>query len=244
MITPATDAELHAYLDGELEPARHDEIAGLIGADAVLAERVAAYAADGQRLRRAFADAAARPLDPAWISRIERGMAPPPRHLPWPTRRTAIAASLAAVACGTGATWWRLATGDTILSAAEAARDSAAADGRLPVPALRDALLQERTGLRVRAPDLGHFGFQPVQLQLYGTAGRGAAQLRYRDPAGRVLTIYVRGSDGQVRFDLLRRGAMRVCVWQDDVVGAVIIAPMSAGEMLRVASSAYSALNL
>jgi hypothetical protein len=33
-------------------------------------------------------------------------------------------------------------------------------------------------------------------------------------------------------------------VWQDDVVGAVIIAPISAAEMLRIASSAYTDLNL
>ena len=54
----------------------------------------------------------------------------------------------------------------------------------------------------------------------------------------------MRASDGTVRFDLLRRGRARVCVWQDDVVGVVIIAPMSAGEMMRVASGAYAALNL
>ena len=47
-----------------------------------------------------------------------------------------------------------------------------------------------------------------------------------------------------VRFDLLRHGSTRVCIWQDNVVGAVVIAPMSAGEMMRVASSAYTALNL
>jgi anti-sigma factor RsiW len=58
------------------------------------------------------------------------------------------------------------------------------------------------------------------------------------------LTIYVRKSDGDARFDLLRRGKLRVCIWQDEVVSAVMTGDMSAGEMMRVASAAYSSLDL
>ena len=58
------------------------------------------------------------------------------------------------------------------------------------------------------------------------------------------LTIYVRPSDGTVQFDIIRHGDTHVCVWQDDVVGAVITASVSAAEMLRIASSAYTSLNL
>ena len=77
-------------------------------------------------------------------------------------------------------------------------------------------------------------------LELFGHA----AQLRYVDGRHRLLTIFVRRSNGDVRFDLLRHGVIRICIWQDDVVSAVIMAPISAGEMMRIASSAYRDLNL
>ena len=57
-------------------------------------------------------------------------------------------------------------------------------------------------------------------------------------------SITVRKSAGAARFDLLRRGSLRVCIWQDDVVGAVITGQMSAGAMMRVASRAYADLDL
>jgi hypothetical protein len=81
-------------------------------------------------------------------------------------------------------------------------------------------------------------------MDLFGRPAGGAAQLRYSDPDQRALTIYVRPSDGTVQFDIIRRGETHICVWQDDVVGAVIMAPVSAAEMLRIASSAYTSLNL
>jgi anti-sigma factor RsiW len=135
------------------------------------------------------------------------------------------------------------------MAEAEAAREGhlegrRAGSDQLPPPATRDALLQSALGMRVRAPDLQRYGFRLTRMELFGAAGAGAAQLQYSDADQRMLTIYVRGSDGTVHFDIIRRGATRVCVWQDDVVGAVIIAPVSAAEMLHIASSAYTDLNL
>ena len=165
------------------------------------------------------------------------------------TRRFALAASVALVASVAVAARWPWRRGDTILAEAEAARDGhlegrlAAADP-LPPPAARDTALRSTLGMNVREPDLRRFGFQLARMDLFGRPGGGAAQLRYSDPGQRALTIYVRPSDGQVQFDIIRRGETHVCVWQDDVVGAVIMAPVSAAEMLRIASSAYTSLNL
>ncbi len=240
---PPTDEEVHAYVDGALPLARHEEIAGILGQDAALAARVAAYGADRDALRQALGGILTQPLPPHWQARIEAATT----RRPVLGRRQAIAAGLALVtAAGAGgALWWP--KGDTILAAALAARGSGLGGEALSEgdPAARDARLAASLGLKVQAPDLHHFGFHLARLDMARPGAHiRAAQLDYRDAAGRRLTIYVRPSDGTVRFDLLRAGAARVCVWQDDVVGAVIIAPMSAGEMMRVASAAYSALNL
>jgi anti-sigma factor RsiW len=153
------------------------------------------------------------------------------------------------VATATAVVSWQLRNDNTILAEAEAARrghlDGRIAEGDpLPQPAMRDALLRKTLGMNVRPPELSRFGFQLVHMDLYVRPAGGAAQLRYSDRAQRALTIYVRPSDGSVQFDIVRRGETHVCVWQDDVVGAVIIASVSAAEMLRIASSAYTALNL
>ena len=235
-----TDDEIHAYVDGALERARREEVAGILQEDLTLAARVASYTADRDALRQALIGIMGKPLPPAWQARIE---AATQTRATLPRRRMMAAGAAAILAAGVGAAllWPK---GDGILKDALAARADGLPNGVQVAGAggaAQDGRLAAALRLKVRAPDLAHFGFQLARMDVND---RRSAQLEYRDPAGRRLTIYVRPSDGTVRFDLLKAGASRVCVWQDDVVGAVIIAPMSAGEMMRVASSAYAALNL
>jgi anti-sigma factor RsiW len=246
-----TESELHAYIDDELPTSRRAEIAATLRQDADLAARVAAYETDRALLRMALLGIGDEPVPAAWTARIEAAMAPRLRTVPnvIMTRRFALAASVALVASVAAAIrWQRRDLDQTILLEAESARDGHL-KGRLPQadplppPASRDALLRSTLGMQVRAPDLERFGFRLARMELFGRPGGGSAQLRYADQGQRALTIYVRPSDGNVRFDILRRGDTHICIWQDDVVGAVIIAPVSAAEMLRIASSAYTDLN-
>ncbi len=243
-----TEFELHAFVDDELSAPRRAEIAAVLRGEPALAARVAAWQADRERLRQAFAGIAEQPLPAGWAARIEAATAPRPRPV-LATRRFALGAGMALAASAVLVACWQWPRGDTVLSEAEAARDGrldgrVGGDAALPTEAARDAVLRSAVGLPVRAPDLHRFGFQLAGMDLFARSAGGAAQLRYTDGDRRTLTIYLRRSDGMVRFDLLRRGRTRICVWQDDVVGAVIIAPLSAGEMLRIASSAYTDLNL
>jgi anti-sigma factor RsiW len=243
---------LHAFIDDELDPARRAEIDAILRDDPSLAARVAAYQSDRDLLRMALGGIGQEPLPSVWAARIEAAMIPRPRIASKVvmTRRLALAASVALVASVGAVASWRWRRHDEgILAEAEAAREGWL-DGRLaeadplPPPASRDAVLRSTLGMNVRAPDLRRFGFQLARMDLFGRPAGGAVQLRYSDPDQRALTIYVRPSDGTVRFDIIRRGEAHICVWQDDVVGAVIMAPVSAAEMLRIAGSAYTSLNL
>jgi anti-sigma factor RsiW len=243
---PPGEDELNAFVDGELSPARREAVAAMLRADPALAARVAAYRSDSELLRVALAGIVEAPLPEVWAAQIEAAMRSRPKVVT--TRRFAVAASVVLAASLGVVAWWRWPRGDTIVTEAEAAREGHL-DGRLegdplPPPATRDALLGSALGMHVQVPDLERFGFRLARLELFGPQGRRAAQLRYSDTAGRDLTIYVRSSDGTVRFDILRRGDTRVCVWEDEVVGAVIIARVSAAEMLHIATGAYTALNL
>ncbi len=241
-VEPIREDELHAFVDGALQAARREEVAAILRADPARAAWVDGYARDRELLREAVAQLSARPLPPNWAAQIEAATA---RRAPARLgRRYAIAASLAvAIGAAAAVKWWP--HGDTILADALAVRDGTAAGRALPQGVLadaaqRDAQLASAVGLPAHAPDLQHFGFQLTAMQLF-TRG---AQLRYADRSRRILTIYVRPSDGTVRFDMLRQGTQRICIWQDNVVGAVIVAPLSAGEMMRVASKAYGDLDL
>lgn len=235
-----TDDEIHAYVDDALEPARRDEVAGILRNDAALDARIRAYAADRDALRLALVGIMRQPVPPAWQASIMSAT----RSRNQLTRRMAVGAGIAAAVAASvgGALLWP--AHDPILQDALAARDQGLASAEAldgADPAAQAGKLAAALRLSVRPPDLMHFGFRLAALAV---SRAPAAQIEYRDGSGRRLTIYVRPSDGTVRFDLLRHGKARVCVWQDDVVGAVIIADMSAGEMMRVAGAAYAALNL
>jgi len=239
---PIAEAELHAFIDGELPPDRADAVRAALDAEPSLAARVAAYRADQLRLQALFGSIADRPLPQAWLARIASHRAP---RRSFGTQRMAIAAALVLAVLGGAYTLLRPGH-DTILAEAAGARDgtlpptSMVAGSRL-AQAGSDHMLQAALGLNVRPPDLAKFGYRLVTVDFY----RGpAAGLVYRNAQAAELTIYVRKSRGDARFDLLRRGKLRVCIWQDDVVSAVMTADMSAGEMMRVASAAYASLDM
>jgi anti-sigma factor RsiW len=245
---PIDDQDVHAFIDGELPAARMQAMAARIGADPALAARVAAYRADQQRLLDAFGPIASRPLPASWLRRIED--APPERAAPrWLDWRAAAAVLLLGVGLSGAATLW-LHRPDGIVQQASAARDGATrparslTGGTLPDGAERDALLQATLGLRVRAPDLSPMGYHLAAIDIFGgSSGRASVDLVYRDAQDKGLTVYLRKSPGEARFDMLRRGRTRICIWQDDVISVVMMGDVSGGEMMRLASKAYTEIS-
>jgi anti-sigma factor RsiW len=266
---PIADEDLHAFIDGELGAADTRAMQAALQADAALAARAAAFTADKHALAALYAPIAEAPIPHAWRARIEAATAPAmPRfhtspsplshrallHRPLlhralvhrPVWRGTALALAAAVALFALASLLRPAPADTILAdAAAARRDEIPAlirltGAALADPAARSSALRHATGLPVSAPDLLAQHWHLVELETYAHA----AALRYRSDTAQSLTLYIRRSAGPPRFDLLRDGTLRTCIWQDEVVGAVMTGDMTAGQMMRVASAAYLALNL
>ncbi|MEJ0046246.1 MAG: hypothetical protein WDN04_09090 [Rhodospirillales bacterium] len=242
------EEELHAFIDRELAPERAAAVAAAAAADPALSARIDAFRADKAALAALYGGIATERPPAHWIALIEQAAASPkPRRLP--PRATWVMALAASIVLAVGSTLW-LQSGaprqDTILAQAEAARQQTtvpverlAGAALTDVPA-RDAVLAHAVGLQVRAPDLARLGWRLGAIDTYAQA----AALRYTASDGRALTLFVRRSTGEPRFDLLKNGAVRTCIWQDEVVSAVMMGDMSAGQMMRVASAAYTALNL
>jgi anti-sigma factor RsiW len=74
------------------------------------------------------------------------------------------------------------------------------------------------------------------------TAGRQAVELVYQSTNGRRVTVYLRHSAGAPYFDQFGKNDVRVCIWQDDVLGTVVAGNVSTAEMQRIAGLTYQAL--
>lgn len=238
-VLPPSPEELHAFIDGELPPARAAEVAAAVEHDAQLARQVAAFRADKVRLKEIYAPLLQQPTPQAWERMIDPAQLKRP---PVIDRRAWMAMAASIIAVAGGWTVYRVAAvqnDEAIIAAAIAAHSDRSARTISMVDA--GALMTQTLGLRLKAPDLSKFGFALASAQAYGPDK--SVKVSYRDEQARVFTLYLAPSSGKPRFEMTKRGALRICVWQDDVMGTIMVADVSAGEMLRLASLAYSGLN-
>ena len=239
-----TEAELHAFVDGELDAARALVIAEQIEADPTLSHRVAAYRADRERLNRIYAPLIEEKL-PARLVRAVT--AQPAARRPsarfWVAGATLAAAAILLVV-------WARTPDDALLDEAMAVRagavqpeqqlaDLSAGQG--------DALVASTLSPSIKIPDLGKAGYRLAGLALYPDHAKGrAVQLSYRDSRGRLLTVYLHRPTGTDRYEILpERKGQRICIWEYQELSAVMIGDgMSEQEMLRAAHSVYDPLGL
>jgi anti-sigma factor RsiW len=239
-----TDEEIHAYIDGELGEVRTADITALSQYDAALAARIAAFRADKAKLQEIYGPLIERPLPPAWLHTIDRARR---NERKWPQQRMllAMAASIVLLVMTSLTYALLLAPGrDAVVSGALAARRDSlvmtAAAGTVTTQEVADRTVQGELGTGVKAPNLSKLGY--TLAGAHPVAGGKGVTIDYRDAGGRMFTIYLQHSPGDARFDMLKRGPTRICVWQDDVLSAVMMGDMSAPEMLRLATLAYAGL--
>jgi anti-sigma factor RsiW len=243
------DEELHAFIDGELDEANLGRVEKAVDADPELSARVAAFRADKARLVSLYGGGLHEPLPREWIARIEdesrRTRLP---RTAWAV--LAIAASFVLVLSGTIV--WRQSSavprGDVVADALAARTLAQKPDYVVPVSTQGDvqaesAVMAKSLDTRVKAPDLSRMGWRLVGIDVYSSPAP-SFDLRYVDARGRRVTLYIRRSPGSTRFDILEIKGLKVCVWQDIIISTVVTGDMSAGEMERLASLAYSGLTL
>lgn len=250
------DEELHAFIDGEVGAARAAEIAQAVESDSTLTRKVLAYRADKLRLERAYASMPGDPIPQSWLDRIDehaRHQRTPLRFRRIPEQLLAAAAVILVVLFS-----WAIANNipgaasdEQIIREALAARDQSArpeeviAAASLPTTQRRDAMLSTALAMKARVPDLAKLGYRFDGARLYpGLAGGKAVELDYHNADNQAFTVYLRRPSSPPRVDILERGNVRICIWQDDVIGAVMAGRMTAGEMARLAALAYSGLYL
>jgi anti-sigma factor RsiW len=249
MIDAVSETDLHAFIDGELSPKRAAAIEAALASDPLLAARVRDFRADKLALIAAYGPLADAPI-PAGLLAAARNA---PSNLGTRPRWRYLAltvAGAAALAASLVLTLTPGTTRDPVVEQALAAREN------MPVPSQKldgddkasieavDQAMSAMLGNPVRAPDLARAGFKLVSAEIYGRTRSDAVQLRYEDGTRRLFTVFLRPPAGPDLFEVTQRGPVRICVWQNADLTAVMTGEMSTPELFRLASLTYSSLGL
>jgi len=239
---------LHAYIDGELPDADRAMIEDALRRDPSLAEQVAQYSADKARLSEVYGRLREEPLPAKWLELIAGGSRKP-RPSFQARALAAIAAALLVVIVGLALNQRSPLRPDSIIEEAIAARsETIPAHQTISVTttahtSTQDRIVASALAMRVKVPDLSRLGYALAGMRIYDGAQRGkSVELLYHKANAPLFALYLRRPSGPARFDQFKKGRLRVCIWQDEVLGTVMTGEMSAAEMQRLASLAYTGL--
>jgi len=253
---PVTEADLHAWLDGELPDERRPAVERHLADNPDVARRFERYRAQRAMLGRSFGPLIDRPLPDSLTPPFERR---PPESRKQPVfRALALAASLLVFLAG-GATGWlaRDWTGGGSIGAAAFVADAVAAhrvfvvEVRHPVEVGADqeahlvGWLSKRLGKPLRAPRLASRGYDLVGGRLLSDAEGPAAQLMYQDAAGRRITLYVRASSdaSDTAFRFAQDGNVHAFYWRDNGLAWAVTGDLDRVTLSGIAEEVYGALN-
>ena len=237
--SPIPEDDLHAYVDGQLPPERGDAVARQLQEQSQAAEDAAAFAAQRDALRAAFAHIATEPVPPRLhLQNLIADRASSERRTVW----RAAAAVLLALSWSGGGGGWALharfggAPNDLSMLAQEAIANHVVytADRKRPTELgaeQRDDLarwVSNRLGRPVAPPDMSSAGFRYMGGRLAATPQGPAGQPMFRTRRGRGPPVFVLpmrdapdtasacrrcGGDGRLRMDRqgrrLHRGGAR-----------------------------------
>lgn len=249
---PLGPDELVAYIDGELDAQRCQEIEQLAQQDAALTRRIEAFREQSLKLRQAFDPL----LDEAVPVRLLRGARA--RRTPW--AQAAMLAGVLALGALAGSLATHLAHAPRILLAqlaphrvehfvhqAQLAYSVYTPDPRRPVEVRqRSALvtwLSRRMGRDIAAPQQLPYGLQLIGGRLLpGAPQHPAALLMYQDATGRRVTVYLRAmadSTATTEFRIVTEGNVTTLYWVDGNWGYALSGELPRVQLLRVSRALY-----
>lgn len=247
-----TEAELHAYADGQVTEDERIRIERWLAANPTEGERLAEWIAQNSAIRAMFA-----PYEHAKDSDVQL-VRLPRAHATW--RRRAASAAAAILLFALGALSGRygpalLQQPELQLAASEALPNEArnaflvyASEVRHPVEvfANEEAHLATWLGKRLsipnlKVPDLQALGFQLVGGRLLPVDGKPGAMFMYEDQAGERLTVLVgRNSDNRTTsFRFASSNDVETFYWIDGELGYAVTGEISRDMLRQVAEECY-----
>jgi len=249
---PLSDTDVHAYVDGQLAPARAAEVDDAVAHDPALAARVADFRHQNAALHEAFDAWLEEPVPPDLVAAAHapadagrwRRFAP---HfaaaatlvlgvaLGWFARETLLERD------GTPTTFARQAALTHVLYASDANRPVeiwAAEEQRLV------RWLSRRLGLSVHAPDLNTFGYALVGGRLVAGNQKPAALFVYENGDKQRLSLMVRKRPGEseTAFRYAVEDGVGVYYWVDENCAYALSGQIDRAQMLAIGRLVYGQL--
>ncbi|WP_370674704.1 anti-sigma factor [Pleomorphomonas sp. PLEO] len=247
-----TEADLNAYLDGELDPVRRAAVEAYLADNPAESERVAAWRDQTATLRALYGHVA----DEAMPPRLSPHRLAADRRHRMMRSATAIAAALVLVVLG-GVSGWvgrGLATPNmseaTLVSEAEAAHALYTPEVLHPVEvsgqdgAHLSKWLSKRLDRTLAIPDLSSDGFSLVGGRLLPAATSAAALLMYENRDGSRVTLYIVpkvGEETAMRFS--SGDGLTAVSWQAETLGCVLVGNLPRETLLGLAKASYGSLD-
>jgi anti-sigma factor RsiW len=253
--TPIADADVHAYVDGQLPRERAAAVEAALAGDPALATRVAEIRAQNAALRDALDPALAEPIP----ERLLAAATPPARGASRARRWLGPALALAAsLLVGVGVGWLgrdalieNSGTPTTFARQAAFAHALYATDVNRPVEiwaAEEKRLvnwLTKRLGFQVHAPDLNGLGYALVGGRLVAGNEMPTALFMYENADKQRLSLQVRkqaSGPGETAFRYAVENGVGVFYWIDDSCGYAISGNVDRAQLLKIAQVVYGQL--
>ncbi len=250
-----SEAELHAFVDGELAPQERAELELMIAAAPVDAEAAQELHGLNEAIKQRYASALGEPVPRRLqkaLAQFEGRSAPIRRRL---TRWVAAAALLLAAGAAGYLAHDQLAEPrgpeTAFVTTALGAHTVFVPEVRHPVEVKADEAhlvrwLTKRVGADVRAPALGGLGWQLMGGRLLPDRdGLPAAQFMYEDTTGRRLTLYMRKETGlnNTSFRFHERDGLGSFYWIDRPLAYALTGRLSREELIVLANAVYGQID-
>ena len=250
---PISEQDLHAYVDGLLDPARRTSVDRYLASHPQVAARVAGWQTVNGALRKAVTWKAEEPVPAALnVARIVN------THLSrrWEPWRMA-AGILVALAIGAGSGWIAHTPGAeggiaSVAMEASMAQRVFAADPLHPVEFGPDEqsqlvkLASLRLGRAVAPPDLSKAGYRFLGGRIIPTEHGAGCMFLYEDGAGIRITLFVRPMhdiDMNARMQPVQSADTAGFVWSRNGVGFGLVSTNPSTSLHGLADQVRSAMN-
>ncbi len=249
-----TDAQINAYVDGELDEASRLEFEQLLLNNPEDAARVAAYKQQNDELQNLYGALIEEPV-PAEMRKMVMQHKSRPSLAPW--MQVAAAVTLLLVGGITG--WGLRGTQPREIVAAAVPEYVERAVGAhfvytsevlhpVEVTAAREAhlvgWLSKRLGNPVKMPNLVSIGYNLVGGRLLEDQGSPAAQFMYEDASGRRVTVYVRSYDGNdTAFKFFTSKEVSAFYWIDAPFAYALSGELPRQELMNIAQVVYKEIS-
>jgi len=249
---PLSDADVHAYVDGQLAPARAALVEEAVARDPALAARVSDLRHQNATLHEAFDPWLAEPMPQRLIDAARS-----PQGGAWWRRYSPQLAAVATLVIGLAVGWYareslleREGTPTTFARQAALTHVLYASDANRPVEiwaAEEQRLvrwLSRRLGLSVHAPDLNSFGYALVGGRLVAGNQKPAALFMYENGDKQRLSLMVRKrpGEGETAFRYAIEDGVGVYYWVDDNCAYALSGQIERAQMLAIGRLVYGQL--